>query len=186
MCWSPCWSQGHHRTFVSLPSPGKLTQEWLQRPAMLRSLSLLRLTCAVCFESSSFLPKIALCSQHQFSSWTHSLPSLPPQRARHPAHRSPPQLHYSTPVPHTIAFHPFPMWALQIHGTLWASCRAEKARGRGDDMTTGWAHCRAQTALFPACSEWLSPPLPLPWPLRKEFMSRWRKVSPSSFCISPL
>ena len=88
-----------------------------------------------------------------------------------PATHTPPnrsQLHYCTSIPRTIPFHPH-----QVTTSLWDQ---NISRVAYHHVTTGCAHCRSPRTPFPVCSGQLSPPLPTP--LGKQFMLRWRKVSP--------
>lgn len=98
-------------------------------------------------------------------------PDMPCSQRSSPATHTPPnrsQLHYCTSIPRTIPFHPH-----QVTTSLWDQ---NISRVAYHHVTTGCAHCRSPRTPFPVCSGQLSPPLPTP--LGKQFMLRWRKVSP--------
>lgn len=174
-----------HSTFVSLPSSGELTQKRLQRLTVLRSLSLLRVTRAVCFDSS-YLPKIASCSQHQFSLQNHSLPSFPPQRARNvllTKKSSPAALHHPCP-PHN---HP-PSSLLLGTASPWDALGKLGSQNSSEEVRVTWqeqSSLQSPTGPFSKLTKPSYHILPIPTKsLGKQFMSWWRKVSPSSFLFS--
>lgn len=90
--------------------------------------------------------------------FANSLTALPPTTASQtrPAHRSPPQLHYSIPVP---AHHPLLSCTLQVHGMLWAIWGAKTAQGEREQRDNRLSSLQSPMAPFPACSGQSSPPL---------------------------
>lgn len=154
---------------------------------MLRSLSLLRVTRAVCFESS-YLPKIASCSQHQFSLQNHSLPSFPPQRARRillTKKSSPAARHHPCPPSQSPTILS-PSGYCKSMGCFGQAGEPKQLRGSQGDMTRTELIAEPHRPLFKLVqpSFYLLPMTAQS--LGKQFMSWWRKASPSSFLFSSL
>lgn len=155
MCWSPCWSQGHHRTFTSLTSSVELTQERLRRSLSLPRLvqsSLLWIFFFSAWNSFMFLaPDFIAISRAALPPTTESQTC--------PAHRSPPQLCYSTPILPTQSPSIFsPAGHCESVGCFGQAAWPKQLKGRGGDMTTGWAHCRTPQAPFQVCLGQSPPP----------------------------
>lgn len=79
--------------------------------------------------------------------FANSLTALPPTTASQtrPAHRSPPQLHYSIPVP---PHHPLLSCTLQVHGMLWASWGAKRAQGEREQHDNRLSSLQSPMAPF--------------------------------------
>lgn len=113
------------------------------------SLSLLGVTRAVCFDSS-YLPKIASCSQHQFSLQNHSLPSFLPQRARNvllTKKSSPAALRHPHPPSQSPSILS-PYGYCKSMGCLGQAGESKQLRGSQGDMTRAELIAEHHSPLF--------------------------------------